>query len=70
MIDAGAEVDRLKKELEKKLKHKMGTEKKLSNERFVSSAPADVVEGVRETLATVTREIESIEKMITDLGGE
>ena len=70
VIDAGAEVDRLKKELEKKLKHKMGTEKKLSNERFVSSAPADVVEGVRETLATVTREIESIEKMITDLGGE
>ena len=69
VIDAGAEVQRLRSELEKKAKHKTGVENKLSNDKFVNGAPADVVAGVRETLETVTKEIESIEKMIKDLGG-
>ena len=67
VIDAEAEVTRLKKELEKKEKLKGSTEKKLSNEKFVSSAPADVVEGVRVTLGKLVKEIESIQTMINDL---
>jgi valyl-tRNA synthetase len=67
VIDAEAEVTRLKKELEKKEKLKGSTEKKLSNEKFVNSAPADIVDGVRVTLGKLVKEIESIQTMINDL---
>ena len=67
VIDPEAEVARLKKDLEKKEKLKGSTEKKLANEKFVGSAPADVVQGVRDTLGKLLKEIESLRKMIDDL---
>ncbi|MEZ6063519.1 MAG: hypothetical protein R3C19_24485 [Planctomycetaceae bacterium] len=42
-----------------------GHEKKLSNSNFVDKAPADVVNGVRETLAGLKSQLESVEQAIS-----
>jgi valyl-tRNA synthetase len=46
-IDATAERERLKKELEKLEKEKANNQRQLSNENFLAKAPAHVVEGLR-----------------------
>ena len=51
LVDIEAEKARLDKELAKLKKEVMIFEKKLSNERFVANAPADVVEKEKEKLA-------------------
>ncbi len=45
-----------------------GHEKKLANESFVSKAPAEVVEGVRETLAGLREQLERVNDIIGQLG--
>ncbi len=51
LIDLGAEATRLQKELGKVTEEIARLHKKLSNERFVANAAADVVEAEREKLA-------------------
>ncbi|MFO1008084.1 MAG: valine--tRNA ligase [Planctomycetaceae bacterium] len=69
IIDPEAELARQKKEADKIRKHIAGHEGKLSNESFVSRAPADVVAGIRETLAGLKNQLISVEEIIKDLGG-
>ena len=70
VIDVEAELARKQKEADKIRGHIRGHEGKLGNEKFVNNAPADVVAKVRETLAGLRNQLESIEQIITDLGGE
>ena len=51
--NAAAEVERLRKEVER-------AEKMLANERFVANAPADVVEAERAKLARYRRELDAL----------
>ncbi|UVK52463.1 valine--tRNA ligase [Mesorhizobium sp. AR02] len=51
LIDLSAEAARLQKELAKVTEEIARLHKKLSNERFVASAPAEIVEAEREKLA-------------------
>jgi valyl-tRNA synthetase len=51
--DAGAEMERLRKEIAR-------AEAMLANERFVANAPAPVVEAEREKLERFARELEAL----------
>jgi len=51
--NAAAEIERLRKEVER-------AEKMLANERFVASAPADVVDAERAKLARYQRELDAL----------
>ena len=51
--NADAEIERLRKEIAR-------AEGMLGNERFVSNAPADVVEAEREKLARYRRELDAL----------
>ena len=51
IIDVPKEKDKLKKTIEKTAGYVTSVEKKLSNQAFVASAPADIVEGERTKLA-------------------
>ncbi len=67
VIDIAAELNRLNKEADKFKGFIAGHEKKLSNERFVSGAPADVVNNVKETLANLKHQLASTEEVIEQL---
>jgi len=58
-IDVDAEIARLEKDIKYLEGFKMSIEKKLSNERFVSGAPAAVVEGERKKLADTISKLEA-----------
>lgn len=66
-IDVEAEIEKLEKDLKYNIGFKASVEKKLSNERFVSNAPAAVVEGERKKLADATARIEAIEASLAAL---
>ncbi len=70
-IDAFIDKEELKKKLEADLKHQegflMGVRKKLSNEKFVSNAPENVVAVERKKEADALARIESIEKQLKSL---
>ena len=68
VIDLDAERDRQKAEADKLRGHIAGHEKKLSNENFTARAPAEVVEGVRETLATLKAQLAAAEGVLAELG--
>ena len=55
VIDIALETERLEKEISKVEKEIAGLQKKLSNEKFTSRAPAEVVEENRERLADYER---------------
>lgn len=66
-IDTAAELDRLNKDLEYTQGFLASVQKKLSNERFVANAPAQVVEAERKKLADAHAKIESLTKAIEAL---
>ncbi len=66
-IDVEAEKSRLEKLLGQILGQITGKEKKLSNENFVSRAPAEVVDKERETLEQLRRQVESVRRDLTKL---
>ncbi len=68
IIDFDKERERLTKELEKTRGEIERIEKKLSNEGFVSKAPAAVIEGEKAKLSKYREQYESIEKAISNLG--
>lgn len=66
-IDTEAELERLNKDLEYSRGFLASVQKKLSNERFVANAPAQVVESERKKLADAQAKIESLTKAIEAL---
>lgn len=67
IVDREAELARQTKEANKLRGIISGHEKKLANEKFVSKAPEDVVNAVKETLAGLKNQLESVEAVLADL---
>jgi valyl-tRNA synthetase len=67
VIDRRAELDRQKKKAQELRGFITGHEKKLANEGFVSRAPKEVVDQVRETLAGLQKQLQSVEDVIDQL---
>ncbi|MBR3051829.1 MAG: class I tRNA ligase family protein, partial [Selenomonadaceae bacterium] len=67
LIDTEKEIARLKKELEKLRKAAASTAGKLNNERFLSKAPAQVVQSERNKLSAAEEKISSLEQRINQL---
>lgn len=67
-IDTEAEKERLQKELEYTKGFMSSVSKKLSNERFVNNAPADVVDMERKKLADAEAKIKALEDSLMMLG--
>ncbi|MCL4112905.1 UNVERIFIED_CONTAM: hypothetical protein GTU68_045040 [Idotea baltica] len=70
IIDIEEEVARKNKEADKIRGIISGQEKKLANEKFVSSAPPEVVQDVRDKLETLKKTLENIIEIVHELGGE
>ena len=68
IMDMAAEKTRLTKELGKVEGFAMAQEKKLSNEAFVKSAPAEIVEVEREKLRSQKEKIGKLKAALVDLG--
>lgn len=66
-IDVAAERQRLDKELAKLEKGIKAGQAKMSNEKFLSSAPPAVVEGAREQLAKTQARFDEIQKLLMSL---
>ncbi len=66
-VDTEAEKARLTKELEQLEKAIKGAQAKLGNESFTGKAPANVVEGVRQTLATNLEKQAETQKLLASL---
>jgi valyl-tRNA synthetase len=67
-VDAPAEKQRLKKEIETLAKHIAGTEARLANEAFVSKAPPAVLEGAKKQLADLQAKKTELERLLAALG--
>lgn len=67
-IDTNAEREKLQKELDHIQKFLKSVSAKLSNERFVASAPAAVVEGEKKKMADSQERIRAIEESLAGLG--
>ena len=67
LIDVGAEIKRLEKEEKKTEGNIVGKEKKLSNEKFVSSAPAEIVQRERDSLAVLKEQLTTIKASLEKL---
>ena len=67
LIDTEKEIARLNKELEKLKKGIASTEGKLKNEKFISKAPAEVVQAEKDKLAAAQEKISSVESRIEQL---
>lgn len=65
LFDAEKEVQRLQKQKDKTCKDLSGLQGRLSNPKFVSSAPADVVESVRSQAAELEEKVTMIEEKIS-----
>jgi valyl-tRNA synthetase len=68
LLDPAAEKARLSKELDKALGFVVAQENKLKNEKFVSGAPADVIEAEREKLRAQIDKVSKLEEALQDLG--
>ena len=64
VIDFEKEKIRLEKELSQALSHKKDTEKKISNKKFVSQAPKEIVQKEKVKLASQTEKIEKIKTFL------
>ena len=67
LVDKKAELDRLTKELESAKKQYKNAQDKLNNERFMSKAPANVVDGVKQNAAKLSDHIALIQSGIDAL---
>ncbi|MDB5051929.1 MAG: valyl-tRNA synthetase [Fibrobacteres bacterium] len=68
ILDPAQEKVRLTKELGKAESFAAAQEKKLSNDAFVKSAPADVVDGERTKLQSQKDKVEKLKAALADLG--
>ncbi|MDA3851130.1 MAG: class I tRNA ligase family protein, partial [Spirochaetaceae bacterium] len=69
LIDVDKEIARMEKAIEKNDKLKKQTQGKLKNERFVSNAPAEVVEKEKEKLAEFEEVIQKMSAYLAELQG-
>jgi valyl-tRNA synthetase len=67
LIDIDAEVSRLQKEIDKLNGEKRRLSGKLSNERFVSNAPAEIVEKEKEKLSAAEQALVKLEQQQQEL---
>ena len=67
IIDRDAELKRQRKEKDKLRQVIAANEKKLSDEKFLSRAPEEVVAQARENLASLQKQLESVEDIIRQL---
>lgn len=67
LIDVATEMKRLEKQLTDKRKALDGVKAKLTNEKFVSGAPAEVVQQQREMQADIEKQIATLEENLKDL---
>ena len=67
LVDKKAELERLTKELESAQKQYQNAQEKLANEKFMSKAPANVVEGVRQNAGKLRDHIALIQSGIEAL---
>jgi valyl-tRNA synthetase len=67
LIDVGAEIKRLEKQVAEKRKFLQSVEAKLANAGFVSRAPAEVVQQQREQVALLQKQIETLESNVREL---
>jgi valyl-tRNA synthetase len=68
LLDPAAEKARLSKELEKARGFVVTQENKLKNEKFVSGAPAEVIDAEREKLSLQVDKVSKLEEALADLG--
>ena len=68
LIDLDEERKRLQKEIQKMEGFLVGVEKKLSNESFVNSAPANIVEKEKEKQADLRGKLEKLKDILQKLG--
>lgn len=68
MVDLDQERARLEKAIEQKEKFLTGIERKLQNEKFVSRAPADVVERERQKARDASDELQRLHANLNELG--
>jgi len=68
LIDIDAEKSRLNKEIERLTSLISGSEKKLSNEKFVSNAAAEIVENEKNKLANLKNSLEVVRQNLIGLG--
>jgi valyl-tRNA synthetase len=66
-VDAGAERQRLAKELEKLRGHIAGTEARLANPAFAGKAPPAVIDGARQQLADLREKAAELERLLAAL---
>ena len=69
LIDAEAEIRKAEAEIQRLQGFKTSIEKKLSNERFVQNAPAQVVELERKKLSDAESKIAALQESIKSLKG-
>jgi valyl-tRNA synthetase len=67
LIDVGAEIKRLEKQLAEKIKHLEGTKAKLSNAGFIAKAAPEVVQQQRQLAADLEKQLESLEANLKEL---
>ncbi|MCB0261250.1 MAG: valine--tRNA ligase, partial [Calditrichaeota bacterium] len=67
VLDVETELARLDSQRENLLKRIEGAQKKLSNENFVSRAPADIVAKERERLAELENQLALVDENIAQL---
>ncbi|MBP3956102.1 valine--tRNA ligase [Gemmata sp. G18] len=67
LIDVGAEIKRLEKQIGDKRKSLDGTKAKLANEKFVAGAPPEVVQQQRDLVTDVEKQIAAMEENLKDL---
>jgi len=69
LIDVAAEVSRLEKQRDEKTKHLQRLRAKLGTESFVKNAPTDIVQQLRDQVADLQKQIQTIEKTLQELHG-
>jgi len=67
LIDVAAEIKRLEKQIVEKRKALDSVKAKLANEKFVNSAPAEVVQQQKELLEDIEKQIAAMEENLKDL---
>jgi valyl-tRNA synthetase len=67
LIDVAAEMKRLDKQIAEKRKARDGVKAKLANEKFVSGAPAEVVQQQRELVGDLEKQIIAMEENLREL---
>ncbi len=70
VVDIEAERRRLEKERERSLKEIASAEKRLSDQRFLEKAPADIVQGVRRKRAEISQRLKNLEQSLAKLPSE